>query len=205
MKTGLLFGVAVIVLAGTVVGGVADVWAACVPTRDCTTLGYKYTAAQCNGKGVACPFDTTLWSCVLPAPAEGYCCGHASQCGMSGTSNTNDSYCQGRWGKSCYRHCREDYGASDCEDMWASCRAQGGTPVFQQCYTYDLYYNFGYGSDWRCEMCSFSETKESCAAQCKAVGTNSCTKNGTTYYESCGASTCKSGQTCQNGTCKMMC
>ena len=48
----------------------------------------------------------------------------------------------------------------------------------------------------------YTVTAETCAAECKNVGTKSCTKNGTTYYESCGASTCSSGQTCENGTCK---
>ena len=38
-------------------------------------------------------------------------------------------------------------------------------------------------------------------SQCKNVGSSSCTKNGTTYYNGCGASKCSSGQTCSNGTC----
>ena len=49
---------------------------------------------------------------------------------------------------------------------------------------------------------AFTVTAETCKAECKNIGTKSCTKNGTTYYESCGASTCKSEQICSSGTCK---
>ena len=118
MKTGLLMSVVMVGATIAAVGGAAEVWAACVPTKDCATLGYKYTAAQCNGKGVACPFDTSKYFCFEP------------------------------------------------------------------------------------QICNYTITAETCSSQCLNVGTKSCTKNGITYYESCGASMCSSGQTCQNGTCK---
>jgi hypothetical protein len=55
------------------------------------------------------------------------------------------------------------------------------------------------------DTCSYTITAASCASECKNVGSVSCTKNGTTYYSSCGSSKCKSGQPCNNGTCKKEC
>ena len=52
------------------------------------------------------------------------------------------------------------------------------------------------------ETCTYTNTKESCASSCKNVGSESCVKNGTTYYKSCGTSKCLGGQSCCNGTCK---
>ena len=55
------------------------------------------------------------------------------------------------------------------------------------------------------ETCTYTTTASSCSSQCKNVGSSSCTKNGTTYYNGCGSSKCSSGQTCSNGTCKDTC
>ena len=49
--------------------------------------------------------------------------------------------------------------------------------------------------------CTYTLTASDCSSQCKNVGSQSCTKNGTTYYASCGSSKCGSGQTCSNGKC----
>ena len=68
MKTGLLLSAAEVVVCvavGGMVGGAADVRAACVPIADCATLGYKYTATECPN-GIACPFDTTKFFCFEP-------------------------------------------------------------------------------------------------------------------------------------------
>ena len=62
MKKGMLITVAgMALLAGT-----ADVRAACIPTQDCASLGYKYTAAQCPDGAIACPFDTSKFFCMEP-------------------------------------------------------------------------------------------------------------------------------------------
>ena len=55
------------------------------------------------------------------------------------------------------------------------------------------------------ETCTYTTTASNCSSQCKNVGSSSCTKNGTTYYNGCGSSKCSSGQTCQNGTCVTSC
>ena len=50
--------------------------------------------------------------------------------------------------------------------------------------------------------CSYTYTAEDCAAECKNIGSLTCSKNGKTYYASCGSSKCLSGQTCTDGYCK---
>ena len=52
-----------------------------------------------------------------------------------------------------------------------------------------------------CKACSYSTTASECSSQCKNTGSNSCSINGTTYYDSCGSSLCSSGQVCYNGNC----
>ncbi len=107
-----------ITVAGmALLAGTADVRAACIPTEDCASLGYKYTAAQCPDGGIACPFDTTKFFCMEP------------------------------------------------------------------------------------QTCDYTYTAEACAANCLNPGSASCSKNGITYYQSCGSSKCSSNQTCNNGTC----
>ena len=114
MKKGMLITVAGMALLAET----ADVRAACIPTQDCASLGYKYTAAQCPDSAIACPFDTTKFFCMEP------------------------------------------------------------------------------------QTCDYTYTAESCAANCQNPGSASCSKNGITYYQSCGSSKCSSSQTCNNGTCK---
>ncbi|MFR8207034.1 MAG: hypothetical protein ACLU99_12530 [Alphaproteobacteria bacterium] len=55
------------------------------------------------------------------------------------------------------------------------------------------------------ENCTYTTTASSCSSQCKNVGSSSCTKNGTTYYNGCGASKCSSGYSCKNGSCVRTC
>ncbi len=106
------------------------------PVTDCEKLGYTQTAAECaNVPAIACPFNGDKWYCkdYSNVPTEGVCCGYASQCGYSGgTSSANDSTCRSYWDVSCYQLCKS-HGKPDCPDMQASCRASGGTPVFQNC------------------------------------------------------------------------
>ena len=51
------------------------------------------------------------------------------------------------------------------------------------------------------QTCNYPYTAEACAANCLNPGSASCSKNGITYYQSCGSSKCSSNQTCENGMC----
>ena len=111
------------------------------PVTDCATLGYTKTAAECSGlSATACPFNKDKWFCEKKdysgIPTSGFCCGYTNYCGYSGgTSSSDDSHCQSIHGKTCYELCKSS-GLPDCNDMQASCRAQGGTLSFQDCSYY---------------------------------------------------------------------
>ena len=124
------------------------------PVTDCDKLGYKYDQAACDSvPSVACPFDETKWFCekkdYSAIPTSGYCCGYVSYCGYGGgTSSSYDSNCQSIYGRTCYDQCKS-YGYPDCNAMQASCRAQGGTPDYQDCDGYgsaSTYYDRAYFS-----------------------------------------------------------
>ena len=192
MKTGLLFGVVMIgAAAGGMVGGVTEVWAACVPTKDCATLGYKYTAAQCNGKGVACPFDTTLWSCAAsPTLNEDYCCGHESLCKYTGTSHRDDSYCQSLFGMSCYNKCKSD-GYPDCKISQESCQTSGGYFHATNCGVVETTKGIPLIVKHTCDMPRPAPKEGNCC------GSGYCGYNGTSHSDD---STCQSkyGKSCYN-------
>ncbi|MBP3347102.1 MAG: hypothetical protein J6L86_08775 [Alphaproteobacteria bacterium] len=109
MKTGLLLSAAEVVVGvavGGMVVGAADAWAACIPTNDCAALGYKYSAADCGGEGLACPFDTTRYNCANP-------------CTYTTTKSTCDSQCKNTSGSSCVRNGTTYYsgcGSSKCSN-----------------------------------------------------------------------------------------
>ena len=53
--------------------------------------------------------------------------------------------------------------------------------------------------------CTYTVTKATCDSQCKNVGDQACTKNGTVYYKACGSNKCGTGYTCTNGSCTSTC
>ena len=89
MRKGMLITVAgMALLAGT-----ADVRAACIPTQDCASLGYKYTAAQCPDGAIACPFDTSKFFCMEP-----------QTCDYTYTAESCAANCQNVGSSSCVRN-----------------------------------------------------------------------------------------------------
>lgn len=110
-----------------------------VGTNACTRNGTVYYEA-CGASKCSSEQTCNNGTCVSPVAKSGWCCGY-SGCGYSGTSHSNDSYCQRNYGESCYKRCMRYY--PDCNDMQASCRASGGTPVFQFCDSpYYVYYAY---------------------------------------------------------------
>ena len=102
MRKGMLITVAgMALLAGT-----ADVRAACIPTQDCASLGYKYTAAQCPDGAIACPFDTSKFFCMEP-----------QTCDYTYTAESCAANCQNVGTSSCVRNGTTYYascGSSKC-------------------------------------------------------------------------------------------
>ena len=120
----------------------------------CTRGGVKYYPS-CGSSKCSSGQKCNKGTCYNPVATSGLCCGHVSKCKMDGTSSAYDSHCQSYYGRRCYQYCREYWGLHDCQDMWASCRASGGTPVFQDCnVVVDGYYVYGGGyaaSKWSCK------------------------------------------------------
>ncbi len=239
MMKRLLFGVAGI----TVAGMAADIWAACVPVKDCDALGYKYAAADCAGKGVVCPFDTTKFYCPSAAESCSYskieatcvaeCKNVGSRscmkngvvyyesCGNSYCSENQTcedgicvtplitSYkgpcCDNRSSSPCmnYEICKSELGLMDCYSSEFDNRGNAVCPVGSypkvNCIAEQVsssYYYFSV-SFFSCSIdCSYSYTEEYCKSLCRKPGKFSCTRNGKTYYESCGESLCGENEIC---------
>ena len=163
MKKGMLITVAgMALLAGT-----ADVRAACIPTQDCASLGYKYTAAQCPDGAIACPFDTSKFFCMEP-----------QTCDYTYTAESCAANCQNVGSSSCVRNGTTYYascGSSKCSNNQA---CENGTcryvPPGGYCcgYVNDCGYSGGTSSsfDDRCQ----SEFGKSCYQQCKSKGHPDC-------------------------------
>ena len=158
MKKGMLITVAgMALLAGT-----ADVRAACIPTQDCASLGYKYTAAQCPDGAIACPFDTSKFFCMEPQTcnytytAEScaancqnvgssscvrngttyYASCGSSKCSSGQTCNNGTCYTKVEGGYCCgyIDYCGYDGGTSNVSD--SSCQSHWGKSCYEQCKTY---------------------------------------------------------------------
>ncbi len=163
MKKGLLLGsVGILTILGN-----TKIQAGCIPTNDCSSLGYKYTKDECSGQGIACPFDAAKYNCENPCTYKVSLSDCSSKCLNNGTKSCT------RNGTTYYESC----GVSKCSSGY---ECQNGKCVTACTYTYSEY------------MCS---------QECKSPAGRSCTRNGITFYESCGNYKCPSGKKCYEGSC----
>ena len=219
----------------TVVGAAAEALASsCTSSPDCISLGYKYTLSDCPNGGVKCPFDTSKYFCFTPESActytftADYC---SSQCKNAGTTsckkngttyyascgsskcsygqNCNNGTCVTPAPSCTYQYTTQSC-ASECKYTGYNSCVRNGTTYYQSCGT-----SYCLGNEV-CEYgicktpivnCTYQYTEDNCRKQCKSIDSNSkyCLRNGIIYYETCGASKCSSGQTCENGTCNFQC
>ena len=119
--------------------------------ESCQALGGHYSPKNCAVDSVKAIPIFIKNVCEIPGiPTNGFCCGYTNYCGYSGgTSSSYDSDCRGYYGVTCYQQCK-NYGYPDCNDMQASCRASGGSPVFQHCSDY-VVTTYGIISLFRCD------------------------------------------------------
>ena len=117
MKISLYLSTAV---AGMMIGG--NVWAQCLTTQDCASLGY--TESSCpNGNGVKCPFGNK-WSCpsteTAPTPEQCTELGFTQSCTGTGYVGGSGTACSGKY-KAC--SCAEGYAWKDgtCKPIRAVC------------------------------------------------------------------------------------
>ena len=168
-----------ITVAGmALLAGTADVRAACIPTEDCASLGYKYTAAQCPDGGIACPFDTSKFFCMEPQTCD-YT--YTAEACAANCLNPGSSSCV-RNGTTYYQSC----GSSKCSSG-QTCNngtcysnvAKGGW-----CCGYTNYCGYnGDTSNFYDSICQ-SIWGRSCYQECKSYGYLDCTD----MHASCQAS-----------------
>ena len=154
----------------------------CASTNSC---------GKCTRCGTNPDCDVTDMSC----PEFG--CASINSCGKC-TSCKGDPACDVT-SLSCPYGCASENSCGKC----TKCKGDPACDVTSLSCPYGCASENSCGKCTKCkeETCNYTITASDCSSQCKNVGSQSCTKNGTTYYASCGSSKCGNGQTCNNGTC----
>ena len=183
---------------------------------------YKYTSSNCSGKytvsGGSC--DGKYNACVCKSeysqnssncngeyrPAGESCDGNYNRCEMRPECAVSSLSCT--YGCAGYNSCGKCTSCKSCPPSDPCSGVSCGSNAY--CSGGSCYCNSGYTGNansgcTKVDTCTYTTTASSCSSQCKNVGSSSCTKNGTTYYNGCGSSKCSSGQTCSNGTCVSTC
>ena len=168
----------------------------CASYNSCSKCTSCKSNPDCSATAVSCDYGC----------ASTNSCGICTSCSGNPDCNVSDKSCD--CGCSSTNSCGKCTSCKSCppEDPCSgiSCGANA------YCSGGSCYCNSGYTGNansgcTKVETCTYTTTASSCSSQCKNVGSSSCTKNGTTYYNGCGSSKCSSGQTCQNGTCVTSC
>ena len=136
--------------------------------------GYHCSSYGSCGECTACEKD----ECTDTCSSKGY---QSSQPSHQICSTT--TVC----GQTCYYDCKED---PNCAATPAVC--DYGCSSYNSC---------GICTICKPAPCRYGITAEDCASDCMNVGSQSCTRNGITYYASCGSSKCSSSQSCIEGNC----
>ena len=114
MKTYLYLSTAIV---GVMIGG--NVWAQCVSTQDCATLGY--TETSCPNGGVKCPFGNK-WACFK---SESEICndlGFTLSCTGTEYSGGSGKACNGKYSEcTCVTGYIWNDSSQKCEDATANC------------------------------------------------------------------------------------
>ena len=185
MKKGMLITVAgMALLAGT-----ADVRAACIPTQDCASLGYKYTAAQCPDGAIACPFDTSKFFCMEP-----------QTCNYTYTAESCAANCQNVGSSSCVRNGTTYYascGSSKCSSGQScnngTCKSNQSNAIDGYCCGYYEecgYYQYSSNShDAFCQrsygMNCYDKCKDSGYPDCMTIKANCSAAGGYSNWNAC--------------------
>lgn len=127
-----------------------------------STCTYTVTKASCDsqcknvGSASCVRNGTTYYSgCGSSKCTGGQTCSNGTcgflTCHGAGNCGSNENWCQSTYGKSCYNVALEDYGYEDCDDLQATCRAQGRTPHYQFCEGWNGTGPFVSYAFWSCE------------------------------------------------------
>lgn len=174
------------------------------------TCNYTITAANCLSQcktvgSNACAKNGTVYYescgssyCSPDQTCSGSVCSSSSST-YGGPCCSRQDFCSGP--VTAYQSCKETYNLRDCTPEFGnsdavcaegniSCKNLGSVIRFGGGYNNFVVHYIS------CSGCNYTYTKETCATLCKNVGSKSCTVGGKTYYESCGASLCKSNEKC---------
>ena len=167
---------------------------------------YQVSGTSCGGKYNGCTIrpECTVSSKDCTYGCAGYnSCNRCTSCKSNPDCDVSSKSC-GSLGCASYNSCSKCTSCNTDPCSGVSCGANA------YCSGGSCYCNSGYTGNansgcTKVDTCTYTTTASSCSSQCKNVGSSSCTKNGTTYYNGCGSSKCSSGQTCSNGTCVTSC
>ena len=161
MRKGMLITVAGMALLAET----ADVRAACIPTQDCASLGYKYTAAQCPDGAIACPFDTSKFFCMEP-----------QTCDYTYTAESCAANCQNVGTSSCVRNGTTYYASCGSSKCSSDQTCKNGTCQSNLSGTYPACCdNFGYGcEDYYSECRSKASFLPNCSTRINELKRDGC-------------------------------
>ena len=162
--------------------------------------GYAYTDEETSGgtSGYIKDGDDYCLHCTrgkLYKRKENPCTGYDLCSGYGGVDNGDYCY-TGNTKK--YSKCREEClpGYIEwCDTPVTDCEKLGYKKTVSQCNgKFSFTCPFNKDKVFCADDCTYTFTASDCASQNKNIGSQSCTRNGTTYYASCGT-------TCANGNC----
>ena len=168
----------------------------CASYNSCSKCTSCKSNPDCSATAVSCDYGC----------ASTNSCGICTSCSGNPDCNVSDKSCD--CGCSSTNSCGKCTSCKSCPPSDPCSGVSCGANAY--CSGGSCYCNSGYTGNansgcTEVDTCTYTTTASSCSSQCKNVGSSSCTKNGTTYYNGCGSSKCSSGQTCSNGTCVTSC
>ena len=168
----------------------------CASYNSCSKCTSCKDNPDCSATAVSCDYGC----------ASTNSCGICTSCSGNPDCNVSDKSCD--CGCSSTNSCGKCTSCKSCPPSDPCSGVSCGANAY--CSGGSCYCNSGYTGNansgcTKVDTCTYTTTASSCSSQCKNVGSSSCTKNGTTYYNGCGSSKCSSGQTCSNGTCVTSC
>ena len=168
----------------------------CASYNSCSKCTSCKSNPDCSATAVSCDYGC----------ASTNSCGICTSCSGNPDCNVSDKSCD--CGCSSTNSCGKCTSCKSCPPSDPCSGVSCGANAY--CSGGSCYCNSGYTGNansgcTKVDTCTYTTTASSCSSQCKNVGSSSCTKNGTTYYNGCGSSKCSSGQTCSNGTCVTSC
>lgn len=179
-------------------------------TSNCS--GYNYSSSSSCTYGASSCYDNctgqTWYKCnSAPSHSHAYYCpsGYSTSCSNGYTATAPKECSCGATSGTCYLCKTEDPCDSVtavsvpanafCSNYYSSCPSK--------CSAWSC--NSGYkksGSSCVAEnTCTYTLSEGYCRGVCRNVGSDSCVRNGTTYYNTCGSYKCSSDEDCISGSC----